>query len=685
MTAVGLKLSTPLSELKGVGDVIRRGLARLGLRTVRDLLEYFPRRWDDYSEVASINQIKPGLVTVRGRVEHIAHRRSFKNRRLSVTEAIISDGGGTLRVVWFNQPYIRTQLKEGEQYALRGRFEFKNNYLSLQNPTIEKLGELQQAGPHGHIVPVYKENNAITSKILTKLIAQVIEVVSDLEDELPGEILSSEGLMSYPQAVRELHMPTSTSMLEAARNRLAFEELFMLITSALALKQDIQTEPARSIEFDVDKLRPVLDSLTFDLTPAQKKAAWVIFQDMGRTKPMNRLLEGDVGSGKTVVALLAAYMAIAQGYQVALMVPTEILARQHMASANALLGSLGVDMALLVGSLKLSQKQVVKERIAKHQANLVIGTHALLEESVTFASLGLVVIDEQHRFGVSQRSLLKAQSEVMPHVLTMTATPIPRSLALVVYGELDVSIIDELPPGRQAIETKLVAADGRAAMEQHLDELIEQGRQVFVVCPLIDQSDTLGLKSVQAEFDRLSAGVFAHRRLEVLHGKLRATEKEHIMADFAEGKIDILVSTTVIEVGVDIPNASIMVIESAERFGLAALHQLRGRVGRGKHRSYCYLMSETDNPVTLKRLRALERTQDGFRLSQIDLEMRGPGEIYGAKQHGILDLRVANVMDTKLVAHVRKVAEAFLASGNMLQYPHMLKRLNKLKAITTLD
>lgn len=685
MTVVGLKLSTPLSDLKGVGDVVGRGLARLGLHTVRDLLGYFPRRWDDYSEVASINQIKPGLVTVRGRVEHIAHRQSFKNRRLSVTEAIIADETGTLRVVWFNQPYIRTQVKEGEQYALRGKFEFKNNYLSLQNPTIEKLSEAQRTGSHGHIVPVYKENNAITSKILTKLIAQVIEVASELEDELPDQVLSSEGLMSYPQAVRELHIPTSTAMLEAARSRLAFEELFMLIASALALKQDIQTEPARSVEFDVDKLRPVLDSLAFDLTPAQKKATWAILQDMGRTKPMNRLLEGDVGSGKTVVALLAAYMAIAQGYQVALMVPTEILARQHMASATALLGSLGVDIALLVGSLKLSEKQVVKERVAKHQVSLVIGTHALLEESVAFASLGLVVIDEQHRFGVSQRRLLKAQSEVMPHVLTMTATPIPRSLALVVYGELDVSIIDELPPGRQVIETKLVAADGRVAVEQHLDELIEQGRQVFVVCPLIDQSDVLGLKSVQAEFDRLSAGVFAHRRLEVLHGKLKATEKEHIMAEFAGGKIDILVSTTVIEVGVDIPNASIMVIESAERFGLAALHQLRGRVGRGAHKSYCYLMSETDSPVTLKRLRALERTQDGFRLSQIDLEMRGPGEIYGAKQHGILDLRMANVMDTKLVAHVRKVAEAFLASGNMLQYPHMLKRLNKLKAITTLD
>ena len=685
MTVVGVKLSTPLSDLKGVGDVVSRGLGRLGLQTVQDLLEFFPRRWDDYSEVSTISQIRPGLVTVRGRVEHVAHRRSFRNRKLSVTEAIIADSTGTIRAVWFNQPFIKAQLKEGETYALRGKFEFKSNFLSLQNPIIEPIKADQPPGTHGHIIPTYKENNAITSKLLAKLVAQVLVCADELEDGMPPEVLRQEGLMSYGQSIRELHQPTSATMLQAARDRLAFEELFMLMVTSLAIKQDIQTEPARAIEFDVTKLRPALDSLKFSLTGAQKKAAWAILQDMERTKPMNRLLEGDVGSGKTIVALLAAYMANTQGYQVALMVPTEILARQHVVSASKLLEPLGVSVGLLVGSLKPSEKQTVKASIASHATQLVIGTHALLEESVVFANLGLVIIDEQHRFGVSQRRLLKAQSEVMPHVLTMTATPIPRSLALVVYGELDVSIIDELPPGRQAIETKLVAADGRQAMEAHIDGLIDQGQQVFVVCPLIDQSDTLGLKSVQAEFARLSSGAFAHRRLEVLHGKLKPVEKEHIMAEFVAGRIDILIATTVIEVGVDIPNASIMVIESAERFGLAALHQLRGRVGRGEHKSYCYLLSESDSPTTLKRLRAMERTQDGFRLSQIDLEMRGPGEIYGARQHGVLDLRMANVMDTKLVARVRVAAEAFLSSGNMLKYPHILKRLNKLKAITTLD
>ncbi len=685
MTSAGVRLTTPLSELKGVGDVVSRGLGRLGLVTVQDLLEYFPRRWDDYSEVSTINQIKPGLVTVRGRVEHVAHRRSFRNRKLSVTEAIIADATGTIRAVWFNQPYIKAQLKEGASYVLRGKFEFKNNFLSLQSPIIEPLKTDQPSAQRGHILPTYKENNAITSKLLTKLVAQVIGCTGELEDGMPPEVLKQEGLMPYGQSIRELHQPTSPTTLQAARDRLAFEELFMLMVTALAIKQDIQTEPGRPIEFDVSKLRPALDSLRFSLTDAQKRATWAILQDMGRSKPMNRLLEGDVGSGKTIVALLAAFMATSQGYQVALMVPTEILARQHVVSAGKLLEPLGVNVGLLVGSLKPSEKQALKAAITAHTAQLVIGTHALLEEGVVFANLGLVIIDEQHRFGVSQRRLLKAQSEVMPHVLTMTATPIPRSLALVVYGELDVSIIDELPPGRESIETKLIMADGRSAMEVHIDELIEQGQQVFVVCPLIDQSDALGLKSVQAEFERLSSGVFAHRRLEVLHGKLKPAEKEHIMAEFVAGRIDMLIATTVIEVGVDIPNASIMVIESAERFGLAALHQLRGRVGRGGHKSYCYLLSESDNPITLKRLRAMERTQDGFRLSQIDLEMRGPGEIYGARQHGVLDLRMANVMDTKLVARVRLAAEAFLSSGNMLKYPHILKRLNKLKAITTLD
>ncbi len=685
MTSAGVGLTTPLSSLNGVGPVVARGLGRLGLYTVRDLLDYFPRRWDDYSEVQTISQLRPGLVTVRGRVEQIANRRSFKNRRLSVTEAIIADHTGTIRAVWFNQSYITTQVKAGQLYAFRGKFEFKNNYLSLQNPTTELVTENTTARAGGHIVPIYGENNAITSKLLTKLIDQVIDLVNELEDVLPEQVRTQEGLMTYSQAVRELHHPTSTLDLQGARDRLAFEELFMLMTTSLAIKHDIQTEPARPISFDLAKVQEVLASLKFDLTPAQKKAAWAIFKDMERDKPMNRLLEGDVGSGKTIVAFLAAYSAIRQGFQVALMVPTEILARQHLATAQKLFDPLGVEAGFLAGSLTGAQKKAVKDQISNHKVQLVIGTHALLEENVIFDNLGLVIIDEQHRFGVSQRRMLKAQSDTMPHVLTMTATPIPRSLALVVYGELDVSVIDELPPGRQPITTKLIQATGRNEMEQHIDCLIGEGRQVFVVCPLIDESDSLGVKSVQAEFGRLSGGVFAHRRLEVLHGKLKPSEKEAVMTEFVSGNIDILVATTVIEVGVDIPNASVMVIESAERFGLAALHQLRGRVGRGKYSSYCYLLTESENPATLKRLRAMERTSDGFRLSQIDLEMRGPGEIYGARQHGVLDLRMANIMDTKLITRVRNRAEAFLAQGNMLDYPYMLKRVNQLKAITTLD
>ncbi len=681
MSAERVRLDTPLSELKGVGDVINRGLGRLGLQTVKDLLEFFPRRWDDYSVVDSIAAIRPGLVTVTGTIEHLESRHSFRNRRLGVVEAIITDGTGTIKAVWFNQPFVKSQLNVGGQYVFRGKFEFRSNHLSLQNPTFTT----KSTGSEAHIVPVYKENNAINSKLIIKLVTQILGLTAKLEDLLPEEVREQHGLMSYQQAIRMLHRPESAEQLEAAKDRLAFEELFMLMASALALKHDIKLDPAPPIPFELSAVEQLLTGLKFGLTSSQKKSAWAAFQDMEKDKPMNRLLEGDVGSGKTIVALMAAYMAIRAGYQVALMVPTEILARQHLLSSNKLFEPLGVEVDLLVGSLKNPDKLAVKQRISQGESQLVIGTHALLEESVEFEKLGLVVIDEQHRFGVNQRRLLKAQSDTMPHVLTMTATPIPRSLALVVYGELDVSIIDELPPGRKPVKTRLVLETDRSAMEAHIDELISNGQQAFVVCPLITESDSLGVKSVQAEHQRLTSGAFAHRTIEVLHGKLKADEKQHIMTQFAQGEIDILVATTVIEVGVDIPNATVMVIESAERFGLAALHQLRGRVGRSGQQAYCYLLADSDNPNTLKRLRAMERTTDGFRLSQIDLEMRGPGEIYGARQHGVLDLRMANVMDTKLVARVRSAAEAFLATGAMVEYPHMLKRLNQLKAITTLD
>lgn len=400
---------------------------------------------------------------------------------------------------------------------------------------------------------------------------------------------------------------------------------------------------------------------------------------------MNRMLEGDVGSGKTLVALMAAAMAFNSGYQSVIMVPTEILARQHFIGAEKLLSKLGIKVGLLISALKKSERKDIKDKIKNGELGCIIGTHTLISKDIEYQKLGLVVVDEQHRFGVNQRSTLKGKAKYMPHVLTMTATPIPRSLALVVYGDLDVSIIDELPPGRKPITTKLVKEIDRVHVYSHIDSLIAKRQQVYIVCPLISESDKLGFKSVEAEYKTLQKTVFKHRKIAMVHGKLKAEEKSQIMENFKAGKIDILLATSVIEVGVDVPNATIMIIEGAERFGLAALHQLRGRVGRGEVQSHCYLFSDSENPVTMKRLKALENTNDGFRLAQIDLELRGPGEIYGTMQSGILDLRVADIYDHKLISEVKQAAEAFINKHNLLEYPQLAEKINRLKSITTLD
>jgi ATP-dependent DNA helicase RecG len=397
------------------------------------------------------------------------------------------------------------------------------------------------------------------------------------------------------------------------------------------------------------------------------------------------MLEGDVGSGKTLVALMAAAMAFNSGYQSVIMVPTEILARQHFIVAEKLLSKLGIKVGLLISALKKSEREELKDKIRSGELDCIIGTHALISKDIEYQKLGLVVVDEQHRFGVNQRSTLKGKAKYMPHVLTMTATPIPRSLALVVYGDLDVSIIDELPPGRKPIQTKLVKEIDRVHVYSHIDSLIAKRQQVYIVCPLISESDKLGVKSVEAEYKTLQKTVFKHRKIGMVHGKLKAEEKSRIMEDFKSGKLDMLLATSVIEVGVDVPNATIMIIEGAERFGLAALHQLRGRVGRGEMQSHCYLFSDSDNPATIKRLKALENTNDGFRLAQIDLELRGPGEIYGTMQSGILDLRVADIYDHKLISEVKQAAETFINKHNLLEYAQLAEKINRLKSITTLD
>ncbi len=677
-----MTLNSSVSRLSGVGPVLERALDAIGINTIGELLDYYPRRWETYQTIAHINQIKPGLVSFEAKVESVAMRRSHRHKRLTITEAILSDDTGTVRAVWFNQPYLAKTLKQGEVYRFRGNYEYKNGYISLQAPSFEQPG-LARGGEE--IIPIYPETKQLTSAILRKLIAQAVEAIDQLEDDLPSEIVKKYHLRPKSLAVKTLHQPSSLNELENSKYSISFEELFGLIMAGLVIKKNIQTEETSAIEYSPESAKEFVSQLKFDLTSAQKRSAHTILEGIANTKPMNRLLEGDVGSGKTLVALMAAVMAARSGYQTALMVPTEILARQHFASSEELMKKLKIRTGLLISDMKKVDRNDVLAKLKVGEIDIVIGTHALISKDVEYQNLGLVVVDEQHRFGVNQRSELKTKARTMPHVLTMTATPIPRSLALVVYGDLDVSIIDELPPGRKPITTKLVADKDRADVYAHIDSLIDQGEQVYVVCPLIAESDKLGVKSVEAEYERLKNSVFKHRRIGLVHGRLKAEDKASIMNEFKAGKLDILVATTVIEVGVDVPNATIMLIEGAERFGLAALHQLRGRVGRGDKQSHCYIFTPSDNPVTIQRLKALEKTTDGFRLAQIDLEMRGPGEIYGTAQHGLLDLRMADLFDHKLIAEVREAAETFLNKHNLLEYPRLAQRVNGLKSITSLD
>ena len=677
-----MTISSSISRLKGVGPILGKALNDIGINTIADLLNYYPRRWDSFQSISKIQNILPGLVSFEAKVENIAMRRSSRQKSLTITEAILADETGTVRAVWFNQPYLATSLLKGLTYRFRGNYEYKSGYISLASPTFEKPGP--DTCPED-IISIYPESKQITSTIIRKLIKQCLDCTNQIDDILPEEITQNHKLISTQDAIKFLHQPKNNRELELAKRRISFEEIFELILTGLIIKKNIKTSSAVKIDYDSNIAKKFVGLLKFELTSAQKKAAHSILVDIDSERPMNRMLEGDVGSGKTLVALMAAAMANNSGYQSVIMVPTEILARQHFISAEKILNKLGIKIGLLISDLKKSDKEDVLANIKEGKVDCIIGTHALISKAVEYKNLGLVVVDEQHRFGVNQRSTLKGKAKYMPHVLTMTATPIPRSLALIVYGDLDVSIIDELPPGRKPIITKLVKEIDRVHVYIHIDSLISQGQQVYVVCPLISESDKLGVKSVETEFKILQKTVFKHRRIGLIHGKLKAEEKNKIMDEFKSGKIDMLVATSVIEVGVDVPNATIMIIEGAERFGLAALHQLRGRVGRGDKQSHCYLFSDSDNPNTIKRLGALEKTNDGFRLAQIDLEMRGPGEIYGTMQHGILDLRIADIYDRELISEVKEAAEAFISKHNLLEYAQLAEKVNGLKSITTLD
>lgn len=678
-----MKLRDPLSVVKGVGPAVEKALRSLGLQTVGDLLDYLPRRYEDYSEVTAIARLHPGAVTIMAEVKQASGR--YIRRGLHITEALVNDESGSLRVTWFNQPYRAAALKIGQRYYFSGQYELNYQRMQLMNPSAELAADFTLNT--ARIVPVYRENKAISSKQLRKVIRQCLTVADTLPETLPVWLTESAQLLSLAEAVRAMHYPESNEQLAAAKRRFGYEEVFRLVLASLLNKQEIAAERSLSIPFDEALAKEFVGHLPFRLTDDQRKAVWQIYLDMQQPHPMNRLVEGDVGSGKTVVAVMASVMAMRQGYQVALMAPTEILARQHAETLQKLLEPLGLSkqLLLLVGSMKDTQKKIAHTRIADGSAKLIVGTHALIQDAVDMQKLGLIIIDEQHRFGVDQRKALMSKAGLMPHVLSLTATPIPRSLALTLYGEMDVSVLREKPQGRLPIKTEMILHGGRDALYKDLTNAVGIGRQLYVVCPLITKSDTLAAQSVERVYDELRKTYFKTVRVGLLHGRLKTDEKQAVMAAFAAKKLDVLVATTVIEVGVDVPNATLMVIESADRFGLAQLHQLRGRVGRGSEQSHCYLVLSSGVEPT-KRLRAITTSNDGFKLAEYDLELRGAGAIYGSAQHGALDLRVAKLTDTALIAAARNGAKTFVKRGeNLLQYHELAEHVSRLRAVTNLN
>jgi ATP-dependent DNA helicase RecG len=680
-----MTLHSSLTELKGVGGEQAKKFAILGLKTVGDLVDYYPRRYEDYSEVTPIAQLRPGPVTIEAVIKQAKGR--YVRRGLHITEAIASDDTDSTRLIWFNQPYRPAALKPGRPYFISGQYQLSHRRFAIMNPSVEMASDFPLNA--ARILAVYRETKGLTSRQIRLAIQQVLPLIAKTKESLPAWIVQKEKLISRAEALAAIHAPQSDEQLEAARRRLGFEEVFQLSLASLLNKQENQRETALSIPFQEQVARDFVKHLPFRLTDGQRRAVWQACLDLTKPQPMNRLIEGDVGSGKTVAAAMVALMALEQGWQVALMAPTELLARQHADTIKGLLKPLGLGrekiVDLLVGSLKPEQKAKARDAIKSGQAQFIIGTHALIQEQVDMHKLALIIIDEQHRFGVEQRKTLMAKAGHMPHVLSLTATPIPRSLALTLYGELDISVLDEKPAGRQPIITQIVSPNSRTQLYRKIDEELSRGRQMYVVCPLITDSTVLDFTSAEKIYQQLRTKDFKHRRVGLLHGKLKADEKQAVMKQFTNGELDILVSTTVIEVGVDIPNASVMLIESAERFGLAQLHQLRGRIGRSTHQGYCYLML-SDSQAPNRRLRALESSNDGFYLAELDLELRGPGAIYGTYQHGQLDLRIAKLTDTKLISAARTAAQALLERNeNLLQYKHLMRNVKRLQAVTNLN
>lgn len=701
----GVSLTTELRTIPGTSAKFIANLQRLGIKTVKDLLWHFPFRYEDYSHLVPIGELKiDESATVQGMVNQLTTRRTWK-KNIIITEAIIVDQTGGIKAVWFNQPYVGNILKEGRYYNFAGKVTRSQREVYLASPSYEPIDYYgkSEAKHTAGLIPIYPETRGLTSKGIRYLIKPILKELEPLEEFLPEEILKENKLPHLQSAIKRIHFPLQATDAEAAKKRFAFEDLFLLQLNNLKIRSKLAEKKSTPMKIDQKEIDKIITALPFILTNSQKENLKEILSDLQKSSPMNRLLQGDVGSGKTVIAAIAAFISARNGLQTAFMAPTEVLAGQHYRTIIKIFPDFRDGIAILTAnkndvyygqnSAETVSKSKLQKLIAEGKVKIVIGTHAIIQKTVQFQNLALVIIDEQHRFGVSQRAALirNKESGTIPHFLSMSATPIPRTLSLTVFGDLDLSTITELPAGRKEIITKIVAPENRAKAYSFIQEQIKRGRQAFVICPRIEpgavkegeilteaKKKALELKSVKEEFEKLSKKVFPDFKVTMLHGKMKGKEKDQIMKDFQDRKYDILVSTSVIEVGVDVPNATIMMIEGADRFGLAQLYQFRGRVGRGEHQSFCLLFTDSDSDSARKRLQFLLTAKNGFELAEKDLQLRGPGQFLGESQAGFPDIAMDALKDIQMVKATRDSAKKILSNDPEFQnYPALLKKFQE--------